>query len=310
MAAFHADDPPPADDTAHAETAAAVSALLARHGIPPRHQATQIAQICAISVSQARRKLRGAVWLFDEVRTVCAHVGAGLDELFGARPAAGAQTATPPASAQPALHPARLHIDGQQLDCSVRLGLALSARAACPLIARYVEGTWHIGTPGALAGLPSSAPCYAVDHLQLQSAGEPERPRIAVIDDDPDAADALSDWLRESGWHAEPYTQPHALMADTAPRYDAYVIDLILAGGQTSQALVERVRASQPRAPIVLLTGQLREGRASEATLATLLRTQDVTFFEKPVRPAVLMAAIQSRLDRQRSAQPPHAADA
>jgi len=48
----------------------------------------------------------------------------------------------------------------------------------------------------------------------------------------------------------------------------------------------------------VLLTGQLRDGTASEATLATILRTQGVTFFEKPVRPAVLTAAIQSSLDR------------
>lgn len=296
----HVDDIEPAEDTAHAETAAAVSALLARHGVPPRNQATQIAHICAISVSQARRKLRGAVWLFDEVRAVCNHVGAGLDELFGVRPAAAA----------PAQQPARLHIDGLQLDCTVRLGPALPAGTRPPLVARYAEGHWHVGTPAALQTIATSSPHYAVDHLQVQPCREPERPRVAVVDDDPDAAEALSDWLRASGWQAEPYTQPQALMADPPPVHDAYVIDLILAGGQTSQALVERIRANQPHAPIVLLTGQLREGRASEATLATLLRTQDVTFFEKPVRPAVLMAAIQSSLDRQRRGTAPPTADA
>lgn len=311
MALPHADDIEPVEDTTHAETAAAVSALLARHGVPPRNQATQIAQICAISVSQARRKLRGAVWLFDEVRAVCTHVGAGLDELLGARPAAGARAAgSLPAAAAPAQQPARLHIDGLQLDCTVRLGPALPSGASPPLVARYADGQWHVGTPAALQATAPSSPRYAVDHLQLQPCREPERPRVAVVDDDPDAAEALSDWLRESGWQAEPYTQPQALMADPPPVHDAYVIDLILAGGQTSQALVERIRANQPHAPIVLLTGQLREGRASEATLATLLRTQDVTFFEKPVRPAVLMAAIQSSLDRQRRTPAPHPSDA
>jgi CheY-like chemotaxis protein len=306
----HVDDTEPADDTAHAETAAAVSNLLARHGVPPRNQAAQIAQICAISISQARRKLRGAVWLFDEVRAVCTHVGAGLDELFGARPPAAARGAGRSTSPAPALQPARLHIDGLQLDCSVRLGPALTAGATPALVARYAEGQWHVGTHAALQAIAPSSPHNAVDHLQVQPCREPERPRVAVVDDDRDAAEALSDWLRESGWQAQPYTQPQALMAEPAPVHDAYVIDLILAGGQTSQALVEHIRANQPHAPIVLLTGQLREGRASEATLATLLRTQDVTFFEKPVRPAVLMAAIQSSLDRQRRGVAPLPADA
>jgi CheY-like chemotaxis protein len=94
-------------------------------------------------------------------------------------------------------------------------------------------------------------------------------------------------------------------LAEPLTEHDAYVVDLILAGGQTSQALVEQIRIAQPQAPIVLLTGQLRDGTASEATLATILRTQGVTFFEKPVRPAVLTAAIQSSLDRL--ASPPHA---
>jgi hypothetical protein len=54
----------------------------------------------------------------------------------------------------------------------------------------------------------------------------------------------------------------------------------------------------------VLLTGQLRDGQATEADLTTMLRTQGVTFFEKPVRPAVLTATIQSKLDRLASTGP------
>ena len=94
------------------------------------------------------------------------------------------------------------------------------------------------------------------------------------------------------------------LPAVTAPRgnFDAYVLDLVLSGGQTSQAMVERIRRQQPDAPIVLLTGQLRDGKASESTLAALLRTHRVTFFEKPVRPVMITAAIQNSLDQLKPA--------
>lgn len=305
MAPYFDSDDAPLDDAPHAETAAALAALLARHGVPARHQATQVAQICAISVSQARRKLKGAVWLFDEVRAVCQHVGARLDDLFQTESGRGsAARDTPPEGAppigMPATHPARLHIDGEVLPCQVQLGPALPTAAPPPLVAVHVDGQWHAGTEAALGALAPGMPRYAVDHLAVRPCREPERPRVAVVDDDPDAAEALRDWLCEAGWRAQAYTRAADLMAPAATQHDAYVIDLILAGGQTSQALVERIRADRPRVPIVLLTGQLREGAASETALATLLRTQDVAFFEKPVRPTVLMATIQRYLDRLR----------
>ncbi|WP_294635932.1 helix-turn-helix domain-containing protein [uncultured Aquabacterium sp.] len=305
MAPYFDSDDAPLDDAPHAETAAALAALLGRHGIPARHQAAQVAQICAISVSQARRKLKGAVWLFDEVRAVCQHVGARLDDLFPSAVARGAADHAPLAPnpapvGKPAPHPARLHIDGRVLPCQVQLGPVLPTAVPPPLEAVHAEGQWHVGTEATLAALAPGLPRYAVDHLTVVPCREPERPRVAVVDDDPDAADALSDWLCEAGWRAQAYTRTTELMAPGALQHDAYVIDLILAGGQTSQALVERIRADRPQVPIVLLTGQLREGPAPEATLATLLRTQDVVFFEKPVRPTVLMAAIQRHLDRLR----------
>jgi CheY-like chemotaxis protein len=274
-------------------TARALTDLMGRHGVPLRHQATQIAQICAISISQARRKLRGAVWLFDEVQTVCRHFGVSLGEVFGPGEHQGA-SAEPPRALH---HPARLRSEDQTLPCDIRLG-PLEAPGASPLQAVYGPEGWLVATPNRLDRDGVTGARYGVDHLQLSAPDQPERARIAVVDDDADAAEALSDWFNESGYRAQAYTSPAQLLSAPLDQHDAYVVDLILAGGQTSQALVERIRREQPDAPIVLLTGQLRDGRASEATLTTLLRTQGVTFFEKPVRPAVLTAAIQSKLDR------------
>jgi len=281
---------------------ACLSGLLERHGVPSRHQATEIAQICAISVSQARRKLRGAVWLFDEVRAICQHFGESIDTALSAGLRSGLQ---PPATghAKPVTtYPATLLMDEQRLPCDIELGPLCTDEAASScqgLVAFHhpLEG-WQVTGQARLQKEAFRGPHYAVAQLQWRNQSEQVRARIAVLDDDIGSADALTDWFNEVGYDAHAYTRSEDLLAQPLTDHDAFVVDLILGGGQTSQALVERIRREQPEAPIVLLTGQLRDGSASEATLATILRTQGVTFFEKPVRPAVLTAAIQSSLDR------------
>lgn len=112
---FSQDDDSIPYDASGSWVAACVASLLTRHGVPPRHQATAIAQICAISVSQARRKLRGAVWLFNEVLALCRHHGESLEAVFGTEHGPGA-----PGQAGVLL------IDGLELPCQVRAG------AICP----------------------------------------------------------------------------------------------------------------------------------------------------------------------------------
>src|SRR3989344_3237134 len=220
---FSQDDDSIPYDASGSWGAACVASLLSRHGVPPRPQAPATAQIWGISVSQPRRKLRGAVWLLNEVLALCRHHGESLEAVFGTEHGPGA-----PGQAGVLL------IDGLELPCQVRAG------AICPptsseaaLLTTRVGERWLVGTPA---------------------------------------------------------------------RLDAYVLDLVLSGGQTPQAKVERIRRQQPDAPIVLLTGQLRDGKASESTLAALLRTHRVTFFEKPVRPVMITAAIQNGLDQLKPA--------
>lgn len=285
-----------------------LSALLERHGISSRHQATEIAHICAISVSQARRKLRGAVWLFDEVQTICHHFGESLDTVFGSSALQTSSTSTPANAGHSNTYPATLLIDDQKMACDIQLGpLCTSARdTACQGLVAFhdqFEG-WLVGGIQRLQEGGHTGAHYAVEQLQLRNPVDQTRARIAVLDDDIGSAGALTDWFNEVGYEAHAYTSTEALLARPLSEHDAFVVDLILGGGQTSQSIVERIRKEQPAAPIVLLTGQLKDGTASEATLATILRTQGVTFFEKPVRPAVLTAAIQSSLDRL---APPHA---
>lgn len=296
------DDGQDGASTGFSWASACLSALLERHGVPSRHQATEIAHICAISISQARRKLRGAVWLFDEVQTICQHFGESLDTVFGSSALQTSSTNSPASIARSNTYPATLLIDGQKMACDIQLGplCASTQEASCQGLVAFhdqQEG-WQVGS---ILRMQQGGYCgahYAVEQLQLRNPVAQTRPRIAVLDDDIGSAGALADWFNEVGYEAHAYTSTAALLARPLSEHDAFVVDLILGGGQTSQSIVERIRKEQPEAPIVLLTGQLKDGTASEATLATILRTQGVTFFEKPVRPAVLTAAIQSSLDR------------
>ena len=166
------------------------------------------------------------------------------------------------------------------------------------MLTTRVAERWLVGTPARLDGLGATGTRHLVELLQTTPQEPQAAARIAVLDDDESAAQALVDWFEQLGYVAQGYTRADELEQDLPQGFDAYVLDLVLAGGQTSQALVERIRRQQPEAPIVLLTGQLRDGKASESTLAALLRTHRLAFFEKPVRPVMITAAIQNSLDQ------------
>src|SRR5258707_1253690 len=103
--------PPHGDDESTADTplddedgaglpasgiAARLRQALQIQGVPPRQQAAWVARQCDISVSQARRKLQGAGWLFDEVLTLAQHHGLSLDDLAQDQPPTGSSSAPAP----------------------------------------------------------------------------------------------------------------------------------------------------------------------------------------------------------------------
>lgn len=284
-----------------------LSALMERHGVPARQQAAAVAQITAISISQARRKLRGAVWLFGEVLAITQHFGESLDQVFASTfsrsgPPSPALTSPVPTATQAA----QFLVDGQALPCEVRLGaqITVGAPSGVVLAAAHDAQGWWVASPAALQARGLQGPHYLVAQVAMTQDSQAKPTRIAVVDDDLASAEALGDWFNETGYRADSFTSAAQLLGTPLADYDAFVVDLILGVGQTSHALVEQIRAARPQAPIVLLTGQLRGGVATEADLTTLLRTQGVAFFEKPVRPAVLTATIQSKLDRLANSTP------
>lgn len=267
-------------------------------GVPPRQQAAWVARLCDLSISQARRKLQGAGWLFDEVLTVARHHGLSLDELSRDGPAAS--------PAPSPMEKAEVLLEGARAGAQVQIGHLLAPRDQdlSPLQAVRDGDRWLVGTPVALRRLHPQAPRYAVHRLLLTPAPPRAPLRVAVVDDDLLAAESLCDWFDDAGGKAQAFGSADALLTADLQQFDAYVVDYILGAGQSSEALIRHLRAQRPHAPIALLTGRLRDGTASEDSLPSLMRALKVMFFEKPVRPAVLTAALLNSLDRAGGLQP------
>ena len=274
--------------------------LMAEHGVPVRQQAGLLNELCGLSLSQARRKLRGAMWSFGEVLAVTRRFGASLDQLFSDSPGSGvAHTLLSPDMASVTLQDATFVMDSLSVPCRVRLGaLVASAPTENELLTAQNDTGWYVGTKKQLDGQHIKEPCYRADQVLLMPVSTTPRIRIAILDDDIGTTETLGDWFNATGYAAQAFTTCEQLLASQIENHDAFIVDFMLAGGDSSQAIIKTIRQALPEAPIVLLTGKLRSGQASEADVATMLRTSNVTLFEKPVRPSVLAATIEKELDR------------
>ena len=290
------DDLASTDDALSGMAATRLAELMARHGVPARQHANVLSQITGMSISQARRKLKGASWSFGEVWQLTRYYGESLDAVFADMGSTSTSALPPP---QPSTLSARFVHLAQLLPCDIRLGAQLPAHApADQLAAAHDAHGWWVASTGELRDRGMAFPHYAVDQLVISQERPDHLARLAIVDDDRLAAEALQEWFVEAGYQAQAFTSASGLLDTPLTHYDAFIVDFILGHQRTAHALIEQIRRTCPVAPIVVLTGQLRDGQATEADLTTLLRTRGATFFEKPVRPAVLAAAIQSHLDR------------
>ena len=298
------DSPEEADNAASSWLAERLSKLMSEHGIPPRQQAGVLSELCGLSLSQARRKLHGAVWSFEEVLAVVRRYGASLDQLFLAAP--GAADAGVDAAASDSslpLLPAVFLMDSLCVPCQFRLGAQCVAtpRSDDLLAANHAEG-WFVGTPEQLEKRQAPLPLFHADHILLTPEKSLKPTRIAILDDEAGVCETLSEWFNAVGYEAASFRSAAQLLAAGIEQHDAFVVDFMLGDGDSSQIIVKKIREALPLAPIVLFTGKLRSGQASEADLTTLLRTVNVIFFEKPIRPSVVAASIETQLASIRGA--------
>lgn len=288
-----------ADNEISVWVAEQMGALMVEHGIPTRQQAALLNELCGLSLSQARRKLQGSTWSFEEVLTVTRRFGVSLDQLFANPPHADVAIATTDAGsfALP-LQNATFLMDEVTIPCRVRLGALATTTGNAQLLTGLNQDVWYVGTESSLNRRHVTQPYYLAEQVQLTPIQTTPPVQIAILDDDIGTSETLCEWFNAAGYAATAFTSGEQLLASNIVKYDAFVVDYLLAAGDTSQKIIGEIRKMLPQAPIVLLTGKLRDGLVSEADLTTVLRTSKVTFFEKPVRPAVLAATIDKELDQ------------
>ena len=279
------------------EVAHRLGQLMSERGTPAHQQVSLLTQLCGLSPSQARRKLQGAHWSFAEVLAVARHCETSVDALF---PELSAAAGNPDLISE--LPTTRwLEVDVQlgafKGNGEARLGM----RAGVPvdagtLIAVQEEAGWRVGTLDDLGENYRPDQQFLVDELLIH-APQSQLKRIAILDDDASLASSLAEWFNEAGFAATAFTAGQQLLTAGVGQFDGFVVDYVLAG-ESSQSVIDAIRQRLPEAPVLLLTGKLRDATVSEAELMAVLRSSRVTFFEKPVRPGVLAAALLNHFDQ------------
>ncbi|CAN7556538.1 helix-turn-helix domain-containing protein [Trinickia sp. LjRoot230] len=268
-----------------------VRALMSRHGIAKRQQTTELCRILALSFSQGHRKLRGSSpWTLAQIRKVAEAFDEPAAQLVGLP---SAENGLADASACDAI----LCVGAFEWPCIAWIGSPLNAHRRSEFVA-YARGSrWRVvrcdGAP------PEPDACEVVKIEIHPQRAELTRPVVAVVDSDVAAAEALGDYLEQNGFTAVVLASPQALdIAMRVQTVDAIVTDWLF-GEDTAAAAIQAIRRSaKPDTPVLLLTGELLTGKASETEISEVIRRFNVACYEKPARLAILVADLSKRLGR------------
>jgi CheY-like chemotaxis protein len=267
-----------------------VRALMSRHGIAKRQQTTELCRILELSFSQGHRKLRGSSpWTLAQIRKVAEAFDVPAAQLFGMPPVI-------PGLADASARDALLCVGFAEWPCIAWIGSPLNAHQRPEFVAYPHGSQWRVMR---CEGMPLPDACEVVKiEIHPQRAQVP-RPIVAVVDSDRAAAEALRDYLDQSGFSAVVLDSLAAFeVAMRAQTFDAVVTDWLF-GEVTAAEAIETVRRSpKPEAPVFLLTGELLTGKASESDISDVIRRLDVSCYEKPARLAILVADLSKRLSR------------
>ncbi|MFL2798134.1 MAG: sigma-54-dependent transcriptional regulator [Paracoccaceae bacterium] len=118
--------------------------------------------------------------------------------------------------------------------------------------------------------------------------------KVAIIDDEKDIRDSISQWLSLSGYETEVFSDAESALTSITSGYPGIVITDIKMPGMSGMGLLKRLMWLDSTLPIVLITGH---GDVAMAVEAMHLGAYD--FLEKPFEPDIIsqitFRAIKSR---------------
>ena len=271
-----------ADASAEPATSVQVRRFLLSRGVKEHNHASEIARIINVDRSQSYRRLKGDVaWSHTDLRAVAHHFGAPDDHFLPRDDLAH--------FSQPGLEAVTAVIRVPHLPATGLLvpGAELAPGESSDLVAVRQGSGWEVHANG---DEPFGARRHAIEALTVRS--QPHL-RVALLEDDIGAADALVDAFRPLGIVATPYADSDSLHAAIAQRgFDAYVLDWLLVDG-TAAPIVEEIRHHRAHVPILVVTGALMADSEMEKSLLELSARWNFSTLDKPVRPMNLANALK-----------------
>ncbi len=117
------------------------------------------------------------------------------------------------------------------------------------------------------------------------------RPLIAIVDDDDDIRDALSDLLFVLGFSCRAFESAEAfLIADETSHFDCLITDIRMPG-MDGLELMQVIKASGSIMPVIVVTSVVDQVTATRALVGGAHR-----FLTKPVSEQVLVESVRSAL--------------
>jgi two-component system CheB/CheR fusion protein len=170
------------------------------------------------------------------------------------------------------------------------------ANANCVHLSKPAEPeslTQHIGAILAAKQPPKGENAQRV----VASPGGPLS-TVFVVDDDRTLRETLQELLREHGYTAEAYASGAEFLAAYNPdREGCMVVDAVMPG-MGGIELLGRLKAQNPGLPAIMITGHGDIAMAIQA-----MKAGAADFFEKPIRPAELLACVERAVERARDSR-------
>jgi FixJ family two-component response regulator len=121
------------------------------------------------------------------------------------------------------------------------------------------------------------------------------RPLVFVVDDDVSLRDSLGFLIANAGWRAKLFASASEFLASSPPPSPSCVVLDVGLPDLNGLELQQRIASERAAMPIIFITG-----RGDIPMTVQAMKAGAVEFLAKPLKPAVLLRAIQSALERSR----------